>query len=206
MSLFYSLSHLHHVTASLPSPCDNHQSTGGRSERIQCLAKMAAWNSFSYICTRALYSFRSFTHWWAASNVIPLLPKATFTPSIQPNLGLPCTHPPLTSAINTLLACGHSCGHPSGLWAFLCSAYFVATVKTKQIRQRANYSSQRTNHRSFDSTFLSILYFATFVNSHIHQWLPPVSCRCQNVDLTLEMKKYLQFFIEQAIGSYFKKN
>ena len=27
---------------SLPSPCDNHQSTVGRSERTQCQAKMAA--------------------------------------------------------------------------------------------------------------------------------------------------------------------
>ena len=35
---------------------------------------------------------------------IPLLPNATFTPSIQSNLGLPRTRPPLTSAINTLLA------------------------------------------------------------------------------------------------------
>ena len=40
----------------------------------------------------------------AASTVIPLLPKATFTLSIQPNLGLPRTRAPLSSAINTLLA------------------------------------------------------------------------------------------------------
>ena len=33
-----------------------------------------------------------------------LLPKAAFPPSIQPNLGLPRTRPPLTSDINTLLA------------------------------------------------------------------------------------------------------
>ena len=76
---------------------------GGRSERTQCQAKMAAWNSFSYICTRALHAFRSFAPCRASSTVIPLLPKATFTPSIQPNLGLPRTRPPLTSAINTLL-------------------------------------------------------------------------------------------------------
>ena len=38
------------------------------------------------------------------STVIHLLPKATFTPSIEQNLGLPRTRPPLTSAINTLLA------------------------------------------------------------------------------------------------------
>ena len=67
-------------------------------------AKMAAWNSIIYIRTRALHSFLSLAHRRAASTVIPLLPKATFTPSIQPNLRLPRTRPPLTSAINTLLA------------------------------------------------------------------------------------------------------
>ena len=75
-----------------------------RSERTQSLAKMATWNSFSYICIRALHSFCSFPHWRVASAVIPLLPKATFTPSIQPNLGLPRTSPPLTTAIITILA------------------------------------------------------------------------------------------------------
>ena len=43
---FYSLSQPHHVTASLPSPCDSHRSMGGRSERTECQAKMAALNSF----------------------------------------------------------------------------------------------------------------------------------------------------------------
>ena len=33
---------------------------GGWSERTQGQATMAAWNSFSYICTRALHAFRSF--------------------------------------------------------------------------------------------------------------------------------------------------
>ena len=67
---------------------------------------MAAENSFSYICTRALQSplFRSFMYCRAASTVVPVLHKATFIPSIQPNLGLPRTRPPLTFAINTLLA------------------------------------------------------------------------------------------------------
>ena len=89
---FYSLSQPHHVTASLPSPCDSHQSMGERSERTQGQAKMAAWNSFRYICTRTLHSFRSFAHCRAAATVIPLLPKATFTPSIQLNHDLPRTH------------------------------------------------------------------------------------------------------------------
>ena len=47
-------------------------------------------------------------HCLPASTVIPLLPKATFTPFIQPNLSLPCIRPPFTSAINTVLAIGYS--------------------------------------------------------------------------------------------------
>ena len=97
-----------HVTASHPSEGGNYRSTGEWSEIKQGRVKMAAWNSFSYICTRALHSFLSFAHCPAASIVIPLLPKATFTPSIQPTLGLSHTRPPLTSAINTLLAIRYS--------------------------------------------------------------------------------------------------
>ena len=72
-----------------------------------------------------LYSFQSFAHCCAASLVIPLLPKAIFTPSIQPNLGLPHTRPPLTSAINTLLAIRYSSilstclNHLNTLWSAL---------------------------------------------------------------------------------------
>ena len=69
---------------------------------------MLAWNSFSYICTRALHFFRSFAHWRAASTAIPQLPKASFTSSMQPNLGLPRTRTPITSAIITLLAIRYS--------------------------------------------------------------------------------------------------
>ena len=122
---FYSLSQPHHATASLPSPCDNHQSMGGRSERTQGQAKTAAWNSFSSIWPRALHSFRSFAHCRGASTVIHLLPNATFTPSIQPNLGLQRTNPPLTSAINTLLAIRYSSilstcpNHLNTLWSAL---------------------------------------------------------------------------------------
>ena len=65
---------------------------------------MATWISIIYMCTKTLHSFLSFAHYRAASTVIPLLPKATFTPSIQPNLGLPRTRPSLTSAVDTLLA------------------------------------------------------------------------------------------------------
>ena len=135
---FHSLSQLHHVMVSLSSPCDNHQRTGGHSERTPCQAKMATWNSLSYICTRALQSFRSFVHCRAASTVIPLLPKATFTPSIHPNLSLPLTRPPLTSAINILLAIQYSSifstcpNHLNTLWSALLanSLYIPALLRT----------------------------------------------------------------------------
>ena len=40
-ALFYSLFHPNQVTATHPSPVDNHQSTRGRSERTESQAKMA---------------------------------------------------------------------------------------------------------------------------------------------------------------------
>ena len=101
---FYSLSLPHHITASLPSPDINHQSTGGRSERTQCQAKWPREiHSVTYAPGLSIFFLMFLVQCCAASTVIPLLSKATFTPSIQPNLGLPCTHPSLTSAINTLL-------------------------------------------------------------------------------------------------------
>ena len=95
---------------------------------------MAVWNSFSYTCTRALHSFRSFAYCRSASTAflcchhIHLLPKATLTPSIQADLGLPRTRNPLTSAINTLLAIRYSSiysilstwrNHLNNLWSAL---------------------------------------------------------------------------------------
>ena len=126
---FCSLSQPHHVMASLSSPCDNHQSMGGRSERTQGQANMAAWNSFSYICTKSLHAFRSLAHCRSASSVISLLPRATFTQSTLPNLGLPRTRPPLISAINTFLAIRYSyilftCpNHLNNLWSALVDNY-----------------------------------------------------------------------------------
>ena len=43
------------------------------------------------------------------------------------------------------------------------------------------------------------------IHEYTQQWLPPVSCRCWNIDQTLVMKKYLQLFFEQVMGSYLKK-
>ena len=81
-----------------------------------------------YICTRALHCFISFAHCCAASTAGPLPPTATFMPSLQPDLGLPFISPPLTSAINTLLALQYSSilstcpNHLNTLWSALLAA------------------------------------------------------------------------------------
>ena len=94
------------------------------------MAQSVTYAPISYICTEALHSFLSFGHCRAAYTVILLLPKATFTPSIQPMFGLPRTRPPLTSAINTLLAIRYSSilstcpNHLNTLWSALLANYF----------------------------------------------------------------------------------
>ena len=86
-----SLSQAHHVTASHPSPGDKPPERG-RAVRKNTGTKQNG--RVIYICTWA-YSQRSLhSH--------PSAPKATCTPSIQPNLCLPHTRSPLTSAINTV--------------------------------------------------------------------------------------------------------
>ena len=103
---FYSLSQLHQVMASHPSPGDNHQSMGGWSERTQGREKMAEWNLISYICTSTIHSFIFFTQPPQSSSVAQ--GHLHITPTIQANLDLPHTHPAFTSAIDTLLAIWYS--------------------------------------------------------------------------------------------------
>ena len=80
----------------------------------------AKQNSFNYIGTRNL---KYYTLWHSVFKIIPLLPEATFTPSIQFNLGLPCTCPPLSSTVNTFLAICYSSilgscpNHLNTLWS-----------------------------------------------------------------------------------------
>ena len=136
---------------------------------------MAAWNSFSYICTRAFHSFRSFAQCRAASTVIPLLAKATFRRSIQPNLGLPGTRPILTSAINTLLAIRYSSilstfpNHLNTLWSTLLANsfsipanfskpgfYLRSTFDTKEVEHYTSYP-MKTKVSTYNPTYNEIL-------------------------------------------------
>ena len=59
-----------------------HQSVGDQFKRMQGQGKMAAFNSIIYIYRRTLHSFLYFAYCQAASTVILLLQKSTFTPSI----------------------------------------------------------------------------------------------------------------------------
>ena len=143
---------------------------------------MAALNSFSYICTRALHAFRSFAHCRAASTVTPLLPKATFTPSIQPNLRLPRTRPPLTSAINTLLAIRYSSilsicpNHLNTLWsALLANSLSIPALISydlfipNSIHSRHSNQTSQTLHLKnipFPSLHLNFLKFTMLWSSH----------------------------------------
>ena len=96
----YSLLQLHDESTSHSSVGNKpSRATDGGGTEFTNKAKMAASHLIIYMCTRAFHSL-SFAHFRAASTVNLLLPKKTFTPSIQPNLCLPRTRPQLTSAIN----------------------------------------------------------------------------------------------------------
>ena len=146
-----------------PTPLQviSRQRSVGQSEGDRQLSKLAAYNSIIYISTRALHSFLSFAHCGAASTVILLLPKATFTPSIQQNLGLPHTHPLLSSAINTSLAIRYSSifytwpNHLNTHWsillvnshsipALLCTSSFLTlSIRDSQTKLLKHFISRR---------------------------------------------------------------
>ena len=90
---------------------------------------------------------------------------ATFTPSIQPNLGLPRTRTPLTSTINTLLAIRnssvpprvHSLIHSTRQLPFYSSSFKrISSFLTVSIRDNpANFSNSSTQEHalSFSQRF-----------------------------------------------------
>ena len=123
---FYSLSQPHRVTASHHSPGHNHQSTGERSEEHRAKQKWRReTHSVTYVPGLSTLSDLSRIDVQPPCTVIPLLPKATLTPCIQPNLGLPRTRRPLTSSNNTLLAIQYS----SILSTCLNFPFFVKTTR-----------------------------------------------------------------------------
>lgn len=80
----YSFPQLHRVTSFHPSPSDKPRVRGRAAGRTNTGTKHnwpLAVNHL-HICTKALHFYQYFAHCRAASSVIHLLHKATFTPSI----------------------------------------------------------------------------------------------------------------------------
>ena len=101
---FYSLSQPYHVTASHPlQVTTNRAREGGTKEHRANQRHQHETHSVTYVPGLSTLSYFSRIV-GQASTVIPLLPKVTFRPSIQRNLGLPRIRPSLTSAIHTLIA------------------------------------------------------------------------------------------------------
>ena len=127
---------------------------------------MTASDSIIYICTRVLHSFLS--HCCAASTIIPLLPKATYTPSIKPNLGLHRISHPLTSTIKTLLAIQYSSilrmcsNHLNTLWStqLAKSLSIPAILRTSSFLTLSIRDSQPNFSKHFISRTLTFLLSA----------------------------------------------
>ena len=93
----FQFTQLHHVTPSHPSPGD-YPAEHGRAVRKNagpCKNGRVKLNHL-YISSLTLHFILSLAHCRASYTAIHPLQKAIFTPSIQPNRGLPRTRPPLT--------------------------------------------------------------------------------------------------------------
>ena len=170
----FSLSQPHHVMAFLPSPYDNHQSMGGQSERW-----VPSKNGRAKLIQLHMYQGSPrFPVFRAAYKVIPRLPNATFTPSIQANLGLPRTNPPLTSAINTFLAIRYSSilstcpNHLNPLW----SALLANSLSIPALLHTSSFLTLHSRHsnQTSQTRHLKNIHFPSLSTSH-------TQCLCSNI-------------------------
>ena len=118
----------------------SHQSAGELSERTQVplnTSRVTLNHLHMHQLSPLLPIF------YAASTVILLLPKATFSPSIQSNLRLPRIRPLLTSTINTLLA-----------------------IQYSSILSCPNH----LNTLYLPTPFLFQLFYAHFIPNSVHSW------------------------------------
>ena len=116
------------------------------------------------ICTRSLHSYLYFAHYYVTSLIIPLLPKATFTPSTQPN--------PDLSSTQTSICFRHQ--HPSSHMVLIhspfSSCFQTISPLSDQLYLPAPYRFQlfHTSLHSQLNPFLSLvpnfskLHFKTF--------------------------------------------
>ena len=88
---FYSLPQPHHVKTSNPSPGDKPPERGRAVWKKHRNQQKWPHKDQSSTYALGLYIPSHLSHCHTASTVISLLPKTTFTPSIQPIFGLPRT-------------------------------------------------------------------------------------------------------------------
>ena len=139
------------------------------------------------------------SHCRADFTVIPLLPKATFTPSIQPTLGLPRISPPLTSAINTLLAIRYSSilyiwpNHLNTLWSALLanSLSIPAYLRTSAFLTPSIHDTPTKLPKHFISRTLTFLFSALP--------LPLASAPCNAVGTITHLYRHFLAFIPNPL-------
>ena len=111
---------------------------------------MARWNTIINICTMALHSYLYIDKQPEPPSLYCPRPRSPHTLS---NLGIPLTSPPLTSAINTLLAIKYS---------------FVLSISTNHFN--TVWSTVRANQLNFYFSSSMHLFFPNSIHSsHFHQ-------------------------------------
>ena len=140
LSSIYSLPKPHHVPASHPSPGDNRQSTGEKSERTQGQGKMAMWNPISYIMNQGHPLFHIYLALSQSLHRHSSGAQGHLYNIHPPNLGLPRTRPPLTTASNTVVAVRYSSilstcpNHLNTLWSALLANSLSIDTYWQQIK------------------------------------------------------------------------
>ena len=162
---------------------------------------MAVLISITYICTKALHSMLSSADCRAASTVIPLLPKATFTLSIQHNLGLSRTRAPLTSAIDAFLArlCSSilstcSTNHLNTLWSTL----FANSLSIPALLRISSYLLYPVPTVSTPTVLLKYFISSTFTSLSLH-FSYPMSLPHTMLILQLHLHRHFFAFIHNPL-------
>ena len=164
---------------------------GGRSERTQEPSKNNSVKLNHLHMYQALQSY-------LLCIVVPLLPKAIFTSSIQPNLDLPHTCTPHTSTINTLLAIQYSSilftcpNHLNSPWSSLLAKSFsiLAYLHASSLRTLSIYDTP--------TKFLKHLISRTslFFSQHFSYYMPQ-----HVVTITISFSHFFPFILNPLMFS-----
>ena len=138
-------------------------------------------------CTKALHSIRSLAHCRTASTITPLLPKATFTPSIQPNLGLP-SHYGRNTYFRRLCSSVPNFNFKYEHMKFekLHDSRHIFEEITQKLASRENYASEDKIHHFF--------YYSSSDNVNCHSIQATINQYANNIDRSRETTYYYSQF------------